>query len=585
MLQRTRRDVVTLRQQAGWLVTNAARLRWLPKVGPLLGEGPALLELGDALTELGAMLWADARPSIERYQRGEPWQGLLPELLPAVGRDLQRKQALAARAQSAYADLDLAALPSSVEGYADLLGQALPYLADGLEIAGVAPTLLGFDAPRTYLVLALNEDELRPGGGFITGVGEVQVAEGDIVSMVFRDSYAVDDLSLPYPDPPEPLRFFMGLDLWGFRDSNWSPDFPTAARQAIALYRPGTRANLSGVVAVDQRGVQLLLDGLGTLTVAGVDGPVTSQTVIDYMRSAWAPEEGALDRAWWLQRKDFMGDLATAARAALFSGQADLVALGRGARAALEERHIQVFLADPVVSAVLARRGWDGSMSIPDGDVIALVEANVGYNKASASISRDLAYTIDLRSGNPRGEVELTYVNTARREQPCTPEIRYDADYALATQRCYWAYLRLLVPLGSGLVEVTPNPIPSRDILTGHAWAGDGQVSRELGLTAFSQALLLPTQSERQLRFTYSLPQWIVSRDEEGVYTYRLTIRKQAGLAELAGRVRLLLPENAVVLTNPAGCEFSGEGALTCTVQSSTDISVVVRYTILEAGK
>ncbi len=42
----------------------------------------------------------------------------------------------------------------------------------------------------------------------------------------------------------------MGIDLWVFRDSNWSPDFPTAARQAVALYRPGQPVSVDGVVAL-----------------------------------------------------------------------------------------------------------------------------------------------------------------------------------------------------------------------------------------------------------------------------------------------------------------------------------------------
>jgi hypothetical protein len=34
-----------------------------------------------------------------------------------------------------------------------------------------APDLLGWSQPRTYLILAQNDDELRPTGGFITAIG------------------------------------------------------------------------------------------------------------------------------------------------------------------------------------------------------------------------------------------------------------------------------------------------------------------------------------------------------------------------------------------------------------------------------
>ena len=578
VLLRTRRDVVMLRRQAGWLVAPASHLRWLPKVGPLLGEGPALLELGDALTDLGMKLWADVEPSVVRYQNGESWQGLLPEALPAVGRDLERKQALARRAQSAYAELDIAALPSGVRGYAELLGQGLPLLADGLEVAGVAPALLGFDAPRTYLVLALNEDELRPGGGFITGVGEVQVVAGDIVSMVFRDSYAVDDFSLPYPDPPEPLRQFMGLDLWVFRDSNWSPDFPTAARQALEFYRPGVAVDVTGVIAIDQRGVQLLLEGLGPLDAGGVPGSVTADNVLDYMHEAWAPEDGALDAEWWRQRKSFMGNLATAAMARLRAGEVDLSALSRQVIAALDQRHIQVYAEEPAVQRVLAERQWDGGLTTSPGDYLALVEANLGYNKASRSVVRTVSYEVDLRDALPRAEVVIHFIHMSDREKPCTPEIRYDPVYEDMMHRCYWAHLRLFVPRDAALTSATFNSIAADYMFSRVAWPGEVLASDDLGHTVFDQSLLLPTGGEMELRFTYLLPADIVRQEPDGSLTYRLLLRKQAGIEELAGTVTLRLPGNAVVLEGFPNQLLTVDGTFFAEFASTLDTAITVRY-------
>ena len=152
-------------------------------------------------------------------------------------------------------------------------------------------------------------------------------------------------------------------DLWVFRDSNWSPDFPTAARLALELYRPTDLAvppelsGIDGVIAIDQRGVQMLLDGLGPLWVAGVSEPVTGETVLDYIHAAWAPDDGSLDREWWAQRKSFMGDLASAAMVQLRSGQVDLSALGQSAYAALAERHIQVYFKDAAAAASACQDG------------------------------------------------------------------------------------------------------------------------------------------------------------------------------------------------------------------------------------
>lgn len=580
VLRRTQRDVDVLQQEVGWLLPAAARLRWLPKVGPLLSEAPVLLDLGDDLTDLGVLLWDDAAPVFERYRQGESWQRLLPDLLAALGDGIERKQSLADRALVQFEDLDIEAIPSSMRQYVDLLGKGLPFLVDGLKLVEVAPSLLGYDSPRTYLVLALNEDELRPGGGFITGVGEVRVVAGDVASMEFRDSYAVDDFSMPYPDPPEALRQFLGIDLWVFRDSNWSPDFPTAARQAIELYRPGSPIQVAGVFAIDQQGVRMVLDGLGPLAVPGVSVPVTGDSVLGYMHDAWAPEDGELDADWWRQRKSFMADLAAAGMAKLRSMDVDLAELAMGLVNALDQRHIQVYADDPVAQGRLAARGWDGALPSSAMDFLALAEANVGYNKVSALVDRTIVHTVNLREATPRAVVAVRFNHLSDREVACVPEIRYDAVYEEMMHRCYWAYLRLYVPAATILESATPCPI-SADLVYGNvAWPGMALKSNDAGYTVFSQALLLAPDSAKELRFTYMLPPEVVVREQDGSLTYHLLIRKQAGVRRLTVNVVLLLPETAVVLNRSPGMESVRSGALTGEYTSEIDSEISVTYVV-----
>ena len=93
--------------------------------------------------------------------------------------------------------------------------------------------------------------------------------------MVFVDSCAVDDFTQPYPDPPRTFQQFMNIDLWVFRDSNWSTDFPTSISQALALYSPFDPVPVDGVIAVGQYAVESLVDMIGPLTLAGETKPVT----------------------------------------------------------------------------------------------------------------------------------------------------------------------------------------------------------------------------------------------------------------------------------------------------------------------
>ncbi len=583
MVDAVRHDVVVLDRYAGWLARVAALYRWMPGVGPWLAQAPALLDLAEVLTALGQRIWHDIVPTVSAYQQGASLQRLLPEALAAVASDTVTKQALAGRATALCAELDVDKLPELAREPLTVLGQVLPWASDGLAVAAVAPALLGVEEPQIYLVLALNEDELRPSGGFITGVGQVQVIGGQISSMVFQDSYAADDFTQPYPDPPEPMRQFLGVDLWVFRDSNWSPDFPTAARQALELYRPDvpTPGEVAGVVALDQRAVQLVLEGLGSVQTEGADEPVTADTVLDYMHNAWAPDDGSLGGAWWAQRKSFMSDLAAAVIQRLESGQVDMRGLGRAVAAALDGRHIQVFVREPTVAAFLGDMGWDGGLTVPEGDFLALVEANLGYNKASTMVARRIDYEVDLREQPARASTLLTYTHLSSRDIECVPESRYDVVYEDMMHRCYWAHLRLMTTAGVVLLGATPSPIPANLVFTGQAWSGDAEGAMEDSVTVLSQALLLPTAGERGLQFDYLLPEGIVKPQSDGSMLYRLTVRKQAGLATLLGSVAVRLPEGAVVLqAYPDGIAGDDGRALLYEFDTRADVEITVRYRV-----
>ena len=219
------------------------------------------------------------------------------------------------------------------------LDRLLPLARVGLQAAQVAPSLLGADGPRTYLILAQNNHELRGTGGFISAAGTVRLDAGRIADLKLSDSYAVDNFAQPHPAPPRPLAEQMGTQLLTLRDSNWSPDFPESAQVARALFLQDQGVATDGAIALDLEAVRLLVAALEPLQVAGVGQPVTGDNVIEWMKLAWqAPQDstGTVQEAttsdWWAKRKNFMGDLMAAALAKVQGGGGlNPVALGRGA--------------------------------------------------------------------------------------------------------------------------------------------------------------------------------------------------------------------------------------------------------------
>ncbi|MBC7226459.1 MAG: DUF4012 domain-containing protein [Thermoflexales bacterium] len=544
-----RADVATLSRQAGWAVRLAPALGWLPGVGGDLRAAPHLLATADHLTRAGVLACDALAPAFGLLGEGMSLPSLEAVLpyLAAARPSLEEALGEVEQAAVTWEQVDRATLSPRTARRVALLDRALPLLRVGLSAALVAPHLLGADGPRTYLVLAQNEDELRPTGGFLTGVGEVRVQNGRLVGMTFRDSYAVDDFSLPYPDPPEPLRRYMGIDLWVFRDSNWSPDFPTAARQAMALYRPGYEVSVDGVLALDQYALRELVGALGPLTVEGET--LTRETVIPYIRRAWAPEEGNLTREWWRERKSFMGALAQAAWDRLQSGPVDSHALARTLVRLLEEKHLLLYLSDPRAHSLVAGQNWGGALQPGVGDFLMVVDANVGYNKASAKVLEAVTYEVDLSLRPPRATLTLVYTHTAPPGYPCIPEVRYDPVYELMMDRCLWDYLRVYVPQGARLVDATRIPVPGEALWSGRPESGDVIVrpAEEGPLLSLEALMLLPPGAVQTRTFTWELPEGVVVWEGDGG-TYSLRVQKQPGTAGHPLRVRIRLPEGTTLV-------------------------------------
>ncbi|MCX7841275.1 MAG: DUF4012 domain-containing protein, partial [Anaerolineae bacterium] len=319
--------------------------------------------------------------------------------------------------------------------------------------------------------------------------------------MVFRDSYAADDFSKPYPDPPEPLYRLLGVEQWVFRDSNWSPDFPTAARQAMALYRPsGVTPKFDGVVALDQYALQELVGALGSLRVPDYNEPLTRANVVAYMRHAWAPSDGKFTGAWWLKRKAFIGTLADAARQRIETGGFDKLALADAALRLLDGKHIQIYLEQPDAAAMLRALKWDGALLPPSGDAVMIVDANLGYNKVNARIQQSATYKVDLHAQSPRGELTLVYTHTVSANVTCIPEARYDPIYEQMMNRCYWNYLRVFVSASTRLDDATRIPLAANALWHKKPDSGDVITRDEGAWRAFETMMILPTtQSQLSL--------------------------------------------------------------------------------------
>ncbi len=507
---------------AGPFLKAAPLLGWLPQIGPTVRDAPSLLTMAIELAGGGRQALDALAPVTDLLeQRGQG--DLVARALPAIadaGPQLAAADKRLARAEALRRQVRGPLHPKLAPQMARL-DRFLPLIRAGLQGSQAAPTLLGMDSPRTYLVLAQNSDELRATGGFISGVGHVTVDRGRITAIQLGDSYTVDDFRQPHPQPPAALATRMGAELLLLRDSNWSPDFPTSAQVARALYAQDQGIITQGAIALDLEAVRLLVAALGPLEVPGWPEPVSGDNVIAAIRKAWeapATSQGTVQEAttsdWWLKRKDFMGELVGAAMAKLQGGGSlNPLTLGLALLQMLDERHLQIAVDAPDLAAVLAERAWDGSFSATAGDFLAVVDSNLGYNKANAAIQQQISYRTTVEGAGLVATLTVTYTHTSPALAAGTACVRrslYGDSYEALVQRCYYDYLRIYAPNGSGLLAA--------EGLEGAA-AGRG----EGNTTVFSGDLVVRPGESHAVTVRYRLPTSVPTTP------YRVTVRKQAG--------------------------------------------------------
>lgn len=566
-LSAAREHAVSLRSETAVFLPVTRLLGWVPVYGADLEAAGPLLDLAAGLTTAADESYTALSPLlIDRDVRVPLTAAFVDRLVTERQRLASAREALG-QASEAMGQIPLDRLSPWTRDRLRRVDDLLPLVEGGLDLVLTLPELLGANGPRTYLLLAQNEDELRATGGFISGAGVVTFDSGRMTEFRIGDSYDVDDLAAhPYPSPPEPLLRYMMASIWVFRDSNWSPDFPASARMASALYELGQGQTVDGVIAFDQTAIRMLLEAIGPVTVEGTPGEVSSSNVVDYMRAAWSPAPGqGLTAEWWEGRKEFMGRLGKAILVRLESDASGLdpLALARAAERLLDERHVLVNVKEPSAARALAERGWDGALRPGTGDFLMVVDSNVGFNKVNPVIRESIDYSVDL--SDPAGPIATVTVRHAHTLSDPAVECRHAPDYGTGeyadmTRRCYWDYLRVFFPGAAEPLDSAVEPVPGEWILGGVSDGGAVDFGAgEAGTSTLGALVVVPLGGGRQTSFRYRLPATVLADTEAGRH-YHLALQKQPGTDSVTVTVRVTLPPGAALASaSPPPTTVSGQ--------------------------
>lgn len=352
----------------------------------------ALLEVGDKASQAGQLL-AQAFDKIFR----DPSRRL-DERLDVLAAYARAAVPLLTDASKAASTIDPSALPEDKrEEFTRLsagLEEGTQAVRDFAGMADLLSMLSGKDRTRTYLFIFQNNTELRPTGGFMGSVAEVDVDRGSVtkVRVPPGGTYDLKGQLLSRVVSPSPLHLINAE--WQFQDANWSPDFPTAAQKIRWFWSKSGQPTLDGVIAINASFVERLLDVTGPLDMPAYGKVIDSSNFlletqkaveIEYDREANTP-------------KKFVGDLVEAMRTRMktFTGD-DWMKVAALASDALQTKEVQVALMDPEQEEIAQRYGWSGQLKETSGDSLALVEANIAGQKTDGVIAEQSRVNVKIQ--------------------------------------------------------------------------------------------------------------------------------------------------------------------------------------------
>ncbi len=592
-LRAARANLNALQGSANSLLNYADKLKDLPKTDLPVEQLRIWWEFIDLGVQLSQEFAGIAELSLVNLQdAGLPG---IAAALPSIHRQLQTARADFRKAQLLRRKLTpVTGLPETLTAPFNAALQQWDALAPRLETAfGVsdslfkaAPQLLGFNGPVTYLLLLQSSDELRATGGFIGGIGVIQIEQGKIIQTTLREVTELDNTPevngqylTRWTQPPQPLARYMGLGHWYLRDANWWADFPTTARQAADFWRVENNIPLDGVIAVTEQGVSDFLQATGavvTLSGTKIDAANMKDVTVERIYYGQEPSGAA--------QSQLLNEMSLAlTEAGQDMSPERLLRLGRFFSTAAARRDILIASFDPPTAAGLYDLGLSGALSGQQDDYFYLVESNISYNKLSPFIRQDLQYQVTLDPDGLPTTAALT-VKEMNTYAPGPDTAEYPAGYFDGGRwnpqtrqvdqwpTYYGGYTRLYPPPGSEFVAAQGFDEPPDISIENRRVVAGGYLGLLAGET-------------RQLQF-----KWIPKIRSTQPGQYRLLVQRQPGAPAHALTVIAHLPPQAqVTKITPLPISVT-DNAVTWYAALDTDLSFSLQLspantTVISAAK
>ncbi|MEO5319270.1 DUF4012 domain-containing protein [Arthrobacter sp. CC3] len=247
--------------------------------------------------------------------------------------------------------------------------------------------MLGAEQPRNYLIMIQNNAEVRASGGIPGALAVLTLDKGKLTLGAQSTAGAIGTTSPTLSVDPEQTQIFSGRLGKFMQDVNLTPDFPTAATSAQAMWERKTGQRVDGVLSLDPVALGYVLDATGPVKLKspelialagdGLPTELNGKNVVPTLLS----DVYAKIRQPELQDAYFAG-VAKEIFAALSSGSGDPKGLIQGITRGTAEGRVIVWSAHNSEQTVIAKYALGGSVTGPS---IAPAQFGVYFNDGTGA--------------------------------------------------------------------------------------------------------------------------------------------------------------------------------------------------------
>jgi hypothetical protein len=387
-----------------------APLRAVPLVGRQIEAAGALSGAAVEVLDTGIEAVEASREQVEHAREGGSARIVALETVADIAREAGLE---VDRVDLGPSGLLAPPLASSRADFAEHLAE-LDEAIERLRVAsaGLASMLEG---PRSYLLLAGNNNEMRIGSGTFLTAGVLRIDGGEL-----ELSRTVPTANLLIPPERAPALPPDQDALWGWLlpTSEWrnlgaSPRFDVTGRLAAEMAAIAFGGQVDGVLAVDPFALRAIVAATGEVEYRG--GVLTAESVLPEL--LWAQYEG-IERYDdpQIERREDLGDLARAALRVIDAGDWDAATLLDELGGAAAGRHVLAWSRHADEQRAFEAAGIAGTLE-PESLFVGV--HNRGGNKLDTFLTVAADLSVDEAGGSGvRVAVRLELENVAPPDLP-----------------------------------------------------------------------------------------------------------------------------------------------------------------------